>query len=199
MCIVNKNNDEYFLVLYHKGLLSVSKDGIVINIKTGRRLGSKPNNKGYHAIGWKENKKVHHMLIHRLVFLIYGTGFSVDKPLINHKDGNKSNNHIDNLEAVNNRDNVQHAHDNGLVPEWPKEKRIEANKKIRGVNNTLSFLSEDDVARIINLSKTTTLSHKKISEQFGVDRSVVTKILNKKKYKDVWEKIENNEISLLTE
>lgn len=198
MCIVNKNNDEYFLVLYQKGLISVSNDGIVINIKTGRQLGSKPNNKGYHAIGWKENKKVHHMLIHRLVFLIYGTGFSVDKPLINHKDGNKSNNHIDNLEAVSNQENIQHAHETGLIPEWSDEKKEAIGKKNRGTNSVCSFLTEDDIVKIIQLSKTTALSHKKISEQFNVERSVVTKILNKKKYKDVWEKIENNEISLLT-
>lgn len=188
MCIVNKNNDEYFLVLYHKGLLSVSKDGIVINIKTGRRLGSKPNNKGYHAIGWKENKKVHHMLIHRLVFLIYGTGFSVDKPLINHKDGNKSNNHIDNLEAVSNQENMQHAHTNGLVPKWTDDKKKKLGMRRQGTKSKCALLSEQEVINIITLYYHDHISQYQLAKKFNVGRNVIYRIVNKKSYKDVWEK-----------
>lgn len=38
----------------------------------------------------------------------------MDRPVVNHKDGNKQNNHINNLEWIEHRDNVQHAHDTGL-------------------------------------------------------------------------------------
>lgn len=51
--------------------------------------------------------------IHRLVasaFLPNPEG----KATINHKDGNKSNNHIDNLEWATYSENVQHAVQNGL-------------------------------------------------------------------------------------
>lgn len=53
--------------------------------------------------------------IHRLVML----GFSNQTPSehINHKDGNKSNNHISNLEWCTNEENRHHAINNGLKDE----------------------------------------------------------------------------------
>lgn len=51
--------------------------------------------------------------LHRIV-LIAHKGYEAGKPWVNHKDGNKSNNHIDNLEWTTISENIQHAHDTGL-------------------------------------------------------------------------------------
>ena len=68
---------------------------------------------GYYAVGlWKDNKqKIEY--IHRLVAIVF-----IPNPNnlseINHIDGNKTNNKIENLEWCDGSHNVQHAYDTGL-------------------------------------------------------------------------------------
>ena len=74
------------------------------------------NSKGYKYIDLRNRNPVVKMpKIHKLVML----AFSKDKPLeqVNHIDGNKSNNHISNLEYVSNEDNRKHAIENRLKDE----------------------------------------------------------------------------------
>jgi len=51
--------------------------------------------------------------LHRLVFEYFNSPIPY-KRVINHKDGNKSNNHIDNLECITQSENIKHAYDNNL-------------------------------------------------------------------------------------
>ena len=85
------------------------------------------NNKGYRQVTlYDDNQKPKTMRVHRLVAEAF-----IDNPhnlpQVNHKDGNKMNNTVDNLEWISNYDNMQHAIKTGLINQ---EQRIEHMRKV---------------------------------------------------------------------
>lgn len=52
--------------------------------------------------------------VHRIVLWAFKGFLSTPSKQVNHKDGNKKNNNLDNLELVTPSQNVQHAYDAGL-------------------------------------------------------------------------------------
>lgn len=89
---------------------TVDINGNVYSYLDGDKKILKPSiNKGYRQVmlGSRLNKKITRK-VHRLVGEAFITKCK-NKPQINHKDGNKANNHISNLEWVNNKENQRHA------------------------------------------------------------------------------------------
>jgi hypothetical protein len=88
---------------------SVSIKGKVRNDRTGKILKSCVAC-GYEQVRLCENYKVFSALVHRLV----ATAFIDNphkKPEVNHKDGNKTNNCVENLEWVTRSENQKHRYD----------------------------------------------------------------------------------------
>jgi hypothetical protein len=81
----------------------------------GRKLSYHFCKKGYARVNLKIGDRKRGYLVHRIVSLCY-----IDNPKglpqVNHKDGNKRNNSVDNLEWVSCQDNVKHSVETGLVP-----------------------------------------------------------------------------------
>ena len=98
----------------YEGKYYVTQQGDVVNAK-GNTLTPTINKKtGYKEVSlWKDNKGLTRM-IHRLVALTYLTNPN-NLPEVNHIDGNKLNNHVDNLEWVTRSENMIHAYSIGLI------------------------------------------------------------------------------------
>lgn len=80
----------------------------------GKNVAKTNNGNGYFIASLSNGGRKNHY-VHRLVAEAF-----IDNPLhklqVNHKDGNKSNNHKDNLEWVTGSENNKHAHKTGLQP-----------------------------------------------------------------------------------
>lgn len=89
-----------------------------------------------------------------------------NKPDVNHIDGNKRNNHINNLEWVTKDENELHAKVNKLKASGFKNGMCKLNhKQVLEIHN--SNKSSRELARAFNVSKTTILNvKKKISHRY---------------------------------
>lgn len=76
---------------------------------------------GYYQIGIRKNSIRKYLKIHRLIAEVFINN-PYNKPCINHKDGNKLNNDIDNLEWVTHKENIRHAINIGLRLSWSGDK-----------------------------------------------------------------------------
>ena len=124
----------------------VYENGIIK--RNGKELKWNFNNKGYARVNICINGKSKHVFVHRLVaqlFIVdkkhfkYISGediskIDINKLQVNHKDGNKLNNNVNNLEYCTNLYNRKHAMQNGLIKSVPKgDKNVKAKKiKMKG-------------------------------------------------------------------
>jgi HNH endonuclease len=107
-------SERFFVQLIKDGVLSISITGECFNNKTKRKIGASGSG-GYPKLTMsKGSKAIYHIQIHRLVWIVY-EGDVPNGLIINHKDLNKSNPSLSNLEVVTIKGNVRHAEENGVT------------------------------------------------------------------------------------
>lgn len=111
---------EIWLTIKHNNNYEVSNLGNVRNKKTKRILKPAISNKGYYLVSLSKNCKQHSYTIHKLVMEHFNR-CAFDNEVINHKDHNKLNNELENLEYITQKENVQDAYNNGLCENVRKQ------------------------------------------------------------------------------
>lgn len=90
----------------------ICKDGRIYSKKCKRYMIPQLNASGYHRIQINVNRTRRYFFVHRLVAETWLDDPGQTESLqVNHKDLNKSNNHVDNLEWITCQDNIQHSID----------------------------------------------------------------------------------------
>lgn len=101
----NPNWKQYLDTNYY-----ISNTGECVNIKTNKILNPSQTANGYLKYSLYINKRSVNILIHVLVYkLFHPEEVFHDNEQINHIDGNKKNNCIDNLEKITNSNNMLHS------------------------------------------------------------------------------------------
>jgi predicted XRE-type DNA-binding protein len=158
----------------YEGHYQISNLGRVKSIKfKNHRIMKTKVDMGYEQIGLRLPNKIKKFFkIHRLVAKAFISNPN-NYPQVNHKDGNKLNNHVENLEWCSSSQNVKHSFDI-LGKQIPK-----------GENSTSSKLKESDVLAIRQLLKEGNLSQQKIADKYGISQAQVWRIKNKLRWSHI--------------
>lgn len=89
-----------------------AKNGAVVHLD-GKMLIPQKAKIGYFIVGLRFDQKHSSKYVHRLVATHFVKN-ELNKPQVNHIDGNKLNNRVDNLEWATPKENSQHAYDTEL-------------------------------------------------------------------------------------
>lgn len=104
---------DYLSIVGFEGLYSISSDGDIRN-RHGRSLRPPTINSGYKQVILFNDGARHHFLVHRLVYEAH-VGPIPDGLDINHKNGIKTDNYVENLELMTRKENIRHAMEAGLI------------------------------------------------------------------------------------
>lgn len=147
----------------------ISTDGKIGNKLTGTILKLTVNRQGYLSVcvslGSKSNLKL--LKLHKVIAETFIEN-TENKPIINHKDGNKLNNSLENLEWCTYKENSQHALKMGLLVVR------------KGFECSRSKLTREDVIFIRNNYKPRDNKYgsRALGRKFGIDHMQILKVVN---------------------
>jgi hypothetical protein len=132
-------------------------------------------------VSLSKNGNIKRKSVHRLVAIAFIPN-PKNKPCINHKDGDRTNNNVNNLEWCTHSENTIHAYKNGLFPDDMNS----------GSKNGRAKLNESQVkeirTRFYKADKKTTFIkdiYHELMKDYGVSRGTIHRIVKKTHWKSV--------------
>jgi predicted XRE-type DNA-binding protein len=160
------------LIVYEDGKLykffnRSKKTKIETPIEIGHILPS-----GYRRISVNINGRKNTMLAHRLVYAYFNGLTELPPKLeVNHIDGDKLNNRIENLELITPKENVNHAFNTGIRP------------LNSGEHNHNSKLKSSEVEEIRRLLQKGDITQTEIAKKFNCNSSTISNIKTNKRWR----------------
>ena len=145
---------------------SISPDGYVYSHIRNHWLTPTPNHKGYGMVGlYNFQSKRKRLYVHRLVAEMFCTKPTPESLQVNHKDGDKTNNHYTNLEWCTGQQNMDHAWENDLFG--------------KGENHGSAKFSDELIERA-RVLVSEGFTHKAVGAMLGISRSYISYLMSGK-------------------
>lgn len=162
-----KSNVELIDEIVDSPLFNITKEGrIFVRFYPNGKVAKDPSywreagdvdNRGYARIRYKYKK----FSVHRIIYRKF-KGKLVEGMTVNHIDGNKLNNNINNLELVTQSDNNKHMY------------RVLKHKPVYG-NKKINF----EIADNIRQDKQRGLTYAELVEKYGVSKGIIGSVVRK--------------------
>lgn len=157
--------------------LTIGSNGTIIGPK-GWPLKHRVSKCGYSRVVAYIDRKQKHLLVHRLVAEMFLPG---RKEQINHKDGNKLNNNIDNLEWCTRSHNIIHAYKHGLID----SRKHKGHKRSVGEKNGNAKLTPCNVQEIRSKYSIKYNRKEKPWEKYGVCEIMFRNVIRRSNWKEI--------------
>jgi len=157
-----------------EGIYAATEHGEIVSIKQGNPLFLRVVIKlGIGLIPYERRVQSQH-LGHRLIAETFIPNLE-NKPQVNHKDGNKANNAVSNLEWVTRSENSKHAYVNGLI----KITEDHLNLMHKNAGKTNAIFTKTHAYNICAIYEH--MQHKstrKLAKAYGCSRPTIQRIVN---------------------
>lgn len=170
--------------IIYKGRITdkwIAEEGKVFNSE-GDELLLSDNGAGYFSVylyTYKNDKnqfRSQREYIHRLVAMMFLEN-PENLPQVNHKDCDKANNHVSNLEWTRRPDNIDHAHRNGRM-----QKRYDV--------GPITPLTADEVRDVYLSVMTGREGVAEAGRRIGRSRTTISSIINKRSRRDITDELD---------
>ena len=169
-----KGYEGRYQISNHGKVKSLSRKAGTVYLKEKILSNKRLTKDGYPRVSLRDGEKFKEFKIHRLV----ATHF-IDNPhnkeTVNHIDGDKTNNHVDNLEWSNRNEQMYHAY------------KLRLKTSISGSDNSQSKLTNEQVKEIRRTFKkgSREFGGSALARKFGVSHRTIVLVVNGETYKNV--------------